>query len=598
MIDHEDDDPVHHRLDLKLWRGMLRFGRPHRRALAGLAASGLLVAICDVLFPRVTGAIIDEATSNQGEHILRYGALFVTVATVLSSTVWGFIILAGIVATGVAHDMRRAAFAKLQELSFSFFDTRPAGWLIARLTTDCDRIASVLPWTLLDAVWGSFLISGITAMMLWMNWRLALVVLSILLPLSIATAIYQSKLIRSQRLARKANSRMTAAFAEAIMGVRTTKAFVREEQNLAEFNVLSSDMFRHSVNSALYAALYLPIVMTCGAAGVGLALWRGGLLQRFGLGAGELVAFMQYAALFHMPIQEMAERFTSLQGAQASVERLQGLLDTKPEIVDAPDVEAADDSIREVAMRNVEFAYKTGEPVLRNFNLTVRAGECIALVGETGSGKSSVAKLICRFYEPSAGEILIDSVDYRRRSVRWLQSKLGIVQQEPHLFSGTIRENIRYGRLDATDGEVEAVAVRIGAATFIKDLPDAYDTQVGEGGSQLSTGQKQLIALARALIADPQILVLDEATSSVDTESERLIQAGIETVLEGRISIIIAHRLSTIRSASRIVVLDRGRIIEEGTHLELLARRGAYARLYSQQFRSEDNFWRLAAGEC
>jgi ATP-binding cassette subfamily B protein len=445
----------------------------------------------------------------------------------------------------------------------------------------------VLPWTLLDLVWGTALLSGITVMMLWMNWRLALVVLCIVPPLSVATVIYQRKLIRTQRLARKTNSRITASFNEGITGVRTTKAFVREEQNLAEFELLTGEMYAHSVRSAIYASLYLPVVLTLGSAGVGLALWRGGLLAGTGLALGELVAFMQYAGLFHIPIQEMAERFTGLQSAQASAERLQGLLDTPPSIVDSPEVAAAAEQpgrIREIEFEHVDFSYDVGEPVLTDFNLNIHAGESIALVGETGSGKSTVARLLCRFYEPAGGRILIDGVDYRHRRLHWLQSSLGIVLQEPHLFSGTVRENIRYGRLNATDAEIDAVALQVGAADFIAELPNGYATEVGEGGNRLSTGQKQLVSLARAMLADPQILVLDEATSSVDTETERRIQKGVEKLLHGRISLIIAHRLSTIRAADRILVIDHGRIVEEGNHKELLRRQGPYARLYARQF--------------
>jgi ATP-binding cassette subfamily B protein len=313
---------------------------------------------------------------------------------------------------------------------------------------------------------------------------------------------------------------------------------------------------------------------------------------------------MQYAALFHIPIQEMAERFAGLQSAQASAERLQGLLDTTPSIVDSPAVKAAIEQQRrspgpglavdglparfqEIRFEHVDFAYEGGDRILTEFNLTIRQGEALALVGETGSGKSTVARLLCRFYEPTSGRILFDGIDYRTRSLAWLQSNLGVVLQEPHLFSGTICENIRYGRLDATDEEIRDVATRVGAAAFIDALPDGYKTEVGEGGSRLSTGQKQLVSLARAMLADPQILVLDEATSSVDAETERLIQSGIDALLRGRISVIIAHRLSTVQAADRILVIDRGRIVEQGTHSNLLRSRGSYARLYASQFRRE-----------
>ena len=587
MTYQEDDDVQSAGLNAALWRPMLAYARPYWRSFVGLGLAGMAVALCDVLLPRVTGVVIDSAVSGAG-RIGLYGAFYAGLILLLAFMVWLFIVMAGVTATGVAYDLRRLAFGRLQQLSFSFYDHRPVGWLMARVTTDCDRISSVLPWTLLDAVWGSFLLSGITAMMLWMNWKLALIILSIVPPLSIATAIYQRRLIHTQRLARKTNSKITASFNEGIAGVRTTKAFVREEENLREFQTLTTEMFDYSLRNSLQAAVYLPIVMSLGAAGVGLALWRGGLLAFTGnLALGDLFVFMQYAGLFHIPIQEMAQRFTGLQAAQASAERLQSLLDTEPEIRDGRVSDDPRERIREIVFDNVSFEYKQGGPVLTDVNIRIGRGESVALVGETGSGKSTIVKLLCRFYEPTQGRILIDGVDYRNLRLHWLQSSLGMVLQEPHLFSGTIRENIRYGRLDATDDEVESVARQVGAAAFIDSLPARYDTEVGESGNRLSTGQKQLITLARALLADPQILVLDEATSSVDTETERGIQKGIDVVLKGRISVIIAHRLSTIRAADRILVIDHGRILEEGKHSELLAKRGSYARLYEEQFRSQ-----------
>jgi ATP-binding cassette subfamily B protein len=581
---------------------MVPHAKPYRRSLTLLALAGLVVAACDVLLPRFSGAVVDSAISGRRDGVWFYATMYLATIGVLAGMVWFFIGQAGVAATGVAYDLRRKAFGKLQDLSFSFYDHRPVGWLMARLTTDCDRISSVLPWTLLDAVWGTFFFSGIAAMMLWMNWKLALAVLCIVPPLSVASVLYQRKLIRTQRLARKTNSKITAGFNEGITGVRTTKAFVREGENLKEFQHLTDEIFSHSLRGALYAAVFLPMVVTLGAIGVGLALWRGGLLALAGdLPFGDLVAFMQYAGLFHIPVQELAERFSSVQSAQVSAERLQSLLDAEAEIKDGPEVCAAieqqrrlpvsdravdggETRIQQVEFEQTDFAYQQGGPVLTGFNLRVRAGECIALAGETGGGKSTVAKLLCRFYEPTRGRILIDGVDYRQRSLHWLQSNLGMVLQEPHLFSGTIRENIRYGKLSATDADVERVACQVGASAFISTFANRYETEVGEGGNLLSTGQKQLVALARALLADPQILVLDEATSSVDTETERQIQAGIGVVLKGRISLIIAHRLSTIRAADRILVIDHGKIVEEGNHRTLLQREGPYARLYSKQF--------------
>ncbi|MBD3160755.1 MAG: ATP-binding cassette domain-containing protein, partial [Candidatus Eisenbacteria bacterium] len=295
-------------------------------------------------------------------------------------------------------------------------------------------------------------------------------------------------------------------------------------------------------------------------------------------------------------IQELAERFTQMQAAQASAERLQGLLETEPEIRDSPQVaeraakgmEVLDEPIADVVFKGVSFEYKGGERVLDRFNLRVEAGRTIALVGATGSGKTTIVSLLSRFYEPTSGSIRINGIDYRDRSMRWLQRKLGIVLQAPHLFAGSIRENIRYGRLDATDEEIVHAAEHVNADRFIRALPDGYDTDVGEGGNRLSTGQKQLLSLARAVLADPEIFILDEATSSVDTETERLIQDGIERMLRGRISFIIAHRLSTIRTADRILVIERGRIVEDGNHEELIRMRGRYYGLYTSQFTKEN----------
>ena len=472
----------------------------------------------------------------------------------------------------------------------SYYDRRPVGWLMALVTSDASRLAGVIPWTLLDMVWGTALVAGISVMMLVLEWRLALLVMLVLPPLAVVSRAFQRRLLRTQRAVRRVNSQLTASFNEGIMGARTTKSLVREAENLAEFQVLSTEMYRSSVRNALQAAAYLPIVLAFGSIGVGLALWRGGLSSAAGLSIGELVAFMQYAAIFTMPIQEMAERFTQFQAAQASAERLEGLLATEPEIRDSEEVAAAPldgARIETVELVDVSFAYKEGEPVLDRFNLRARAGESIALVGATGSGKTTIVSLLCRFYEPTAGTIEVNGIDYRRHGLAWLQSRLGIVLQTPHLFSGTIRENIRYGRLEASEEEIAAAARLTNADQFIANLPEGYDTPVGEGGNRLSTGQKQLVALARAVLADPQIFVLDEATSSVDTETERLIQDGIRKVLAGRLSFVIAHRLSTIRAADRILVIDRGRIVEEGRHEDLLRLRGRYHRLYMNQFTEE-----------
>ncbi len=580
------------RLDPGLWWRLLAHARPYRRPLAGLAVAGVVVAAVDALLPRVTGLVIDSAVGKtRGSDLLRYSLDYLGLVTLMAAMVWAFIVLAGRAATGFAYDLRRAGFAKLQDLSFSYYDRRPVGWLISRITSDCDRVSGIIPWFLLDLVWGTSLVAGISIMMLRMDVRLALLVIAILPPLAIISVLFQVRLLRTQRLVRKTNSRITATFNEAIMGVRTTKALQREEENLSEFQRLSGEMYGHSMRNAMLAAVYLPIVITLGSVGVALSLWKGGVEIAGGISAmsfGTLVAFIQYAAFFYIPIQELAERFTQLQAAQAAAERIQGLLDTVPEIRDSPAaVDSGKERIRQIEFRGVSFAYKEGQPVLDRFDLQARAGETIALVGPTGGGKSTIVSLLCRFYEPTGGVILFNGSDYRTRRLQWLQSRLGVVLQTPHLFSGTVAENIRYGRLTATLEEIVDAARLVNADPFIRTLEKGYETEVGEAGNRLSTGQKQLVSLARAILADPQVFVLDEATSSVDTETERLIQGAIETVLEGRISFVIAHRLSTVRSADRILVIEKGRIEEEGSHEDLLRRRGRYYDLYTNQFAAE-----------
>jgi ATP-binding cassette subfamily B protein len=603
-----DDDAYRGHLDWGLWRRIAAHAWPYRLQLGLLGGAGLVVAAVDAALPVVTGRLIDAAVAGAaGEQLLAYGLGYGLLLAVFAVCVWAFITLAGQTATGVAYDLRKRGFQRLQELPFAYFDVRPVGWLVTRLTSDCEKLSSLMPWFLLDLIWGTSLIVAITGCMLILDWRLALAVLAIVPPLTVLSVVFQRKLLESSRLIRRKAAIMAASFNECLMGVRTTKALVREEGNLEEFQVHSTDMYAHSMRNALQSAVYLPMVMCLGSVGVGLALWRGGLgVELGGVSLGTLVTFMQFAALFTMPIQELAERFTQVQAAQAAAERVQGLLETAPEIRDAPEVcealarhEAAerpegvavdggDARIETIEFRQVAFAYKAGEPVLSGFDLTVQAGQTVALVGATGGGKSTIVSLLARFYEPTAGEVLINGVDYRRRSLRWLQSNLGVVLQVPHLFSGTVREAIRYGRLDASDDEVEQAARLVGAHDFVSDLPDGYDAQVGEGGGRLSTGQRQLIALARAVLADPQVFIMDEATSSVDTSTEALIQDAVDTVLEGRTAFVIAHRLSTIRRADRILVIDAGRVVESGTHRELLARRGRYHALYTRQLAREE----------
>ncbi len=588
--------------DPQLWRRLLRFAGPYKWHLTGLAGVMIMVALIDALFPMMNRAAIDRfivpgTTEGLGGFLALYGVM----VAVQAANVFALITLAGRVEVGIVHDLRKTGFRRLQELSFSYYDRTPVGWIMARMTSDAQRLGDTISWGLVDIAWGGSMMIAIGAFMLSMDVTLGLVVLSVIPPLALVSMYFQKRILESNREVRKTNSKISGAYNEGIMGAKTSKALVQEEANLEDFTRLTSRMREMSVRTAIFSGLYLPIVLTLGSIGTGLALWAGGANVMLGtITYGTLVAFIGYTVQFFEPVRELARVITELQAAQASAERIMSLVETEPDIQDGEEVlqrygdafepkrESWEQASGRIEFENVGFKYKEGEQVLTNFNLSVAPGESIALVGETGSGKSTIVNLACRFYEPTEGRVLVDGRDYRERSILWHESHLGYVLQQPHLFSGTIRDNIRYGRLSATDEEIHRAAEMVNAHTFIARLEKGYDSEVGEGGNLLSTGEKQLISFARAIIADPVFFVFDEATSSVDTETERLIQDAVQKVLEGRTSFIIAHRLSTIRRADRILVIDQGRVIEEGDHNELLALQGKYYHLYTNQFLEEE----------
>jgi len=587
-LDFEDDRPA--RIDFGTWKTLWGYTRPYRKNVALMCLFGFGTAIADVSFPLITRSLIDTiAAGTEAPNWWLHGLLYLALIVMLCTSVHWFIRNGGKIRTGVGHDIRREGFDTLLRLPFAYYDERPVGWLMARMTSDCERLTQTLTWALLEYVWGGTVMLGIAAAMLWMHWQLASIVLLVIPILALVSVWFQRRLLRSSRRVRRTNSRITAAFNENLAGVRTSKLFGRGEASLAEFQELSGEMRASSVTNAQWNALYLPCVLSLGAVATAVALSLGGInmLGVGGLTPGELIAFLAYTKMLFDPVHNMAHWFGEMQMAQASAERVLGLIGTKSSIADDParlvPTGGEPDDWEQLEFAAVDFSYGTGNPILEDFNLRVRAGERIALVGATGGGKSTIVNLLCRFYEPTGGELRFDGTDYRRLPLKWLQSQLGVVLQTPHLFSGTIADNIRYGRLEATDDEVSSAARAVGADEFIGRLDDGYASEVGEGGNRLSTGEKQLISFARAIIADPRILVMDEATSSIDTETESRIQRALETVLAGRTSFVIAHRLSTIRKADRILVVHAGRIVEEGDHAALLARRGRYHGLYTRQ---------------
>jgi ATP-binding cassette subfamily B protein len=589
------------RFDWGLWFQLFRYLKPYKRHLFVLSVVVIILAGIDTVFPLLTKIVVDEfIIPGSMEGLRSFGLIYLLLIIVQALVVWLFIAVAGKVDMGLCYDIRRIGFKRLQELSFTYYDRTQVGWIMARMTSDISRLSDTIAWGLVDLVWGFTMMAAMMVVMLILNFKLALITLAVVPVLAVISLFFQKKILRSYRLVRKMNSRITGAFNEGIMGARTTKTLVREKENLAEFQVLTGRMYGSSVRAAILSSLYLPVVLALGSVGTALALWfGGGGVLVAAISYGTLLAFISYTVQFFEPVRELARIFAELQSAQASAERTLSMIDTKPDIEDSQQVvrrygdvftpkrENWPEMRGDISFENVSFAYKEGEKVLKDFNLEVKAGQNIALVGETGSGKSTIVNLACRFYEPTEGRILIDGVDYTERSLLWLHSNLGYVLQTPHLFSGTIEENIRYGKLNATDGEIERAARLVNAHDFIMQFEDGYQTEVGEGGGRLSTGEKQLISFARAILADPSLFILDEATSSVDTETEKLIQKAIMKILKGRTSFIIAHRLSTVRSADRILVVRDGEVEEDGNHHELMEREGYYYRLYTHQFIDE-----------
>ena len=608
------------KFDLSLWRKLLRYAPRYKKHLAALAFFMGVNALIDVAFPLLTSYAIDHLITDNGAAptffmsraveiaqkllhcppLTAFIVLYVLLVALSVATIYVFLYLGSVIEVGVCYEIRSQGFQKLQELPFSYYDRMPVGYLMSRMTSDIQRLAETIGWSLLDLCWGVVMLLMCSATMLSINWKLGLAVMLVLPPLGVISVWFERRILKAWRSVRKTNSRITGAFNEGIMGAKTTKTLVREEMNMEEFSGMAQEMRKSSVRAASLNALYLPIVISLGSMATAWALWQGGSQVLTGaMSLGVLQVFVNYTVQFFEPVRNIAGVFSEMQSAQAAAERVMTLLETAPDIVDSPEViaEFGDafhpkkenwPEIRgDIDFEHVDFRYQEGEQVLKDFNLRVKAGETIALVGPTGAGKSTVVNLMCRFYEPTAGEIKIDGVDYRKRSQLWLQSNLGYVLQEPRLFSGTIRDNIRYGKLDATDEEIRRAARLVNAEPFILRMEKGYDTDVGEGGSRLSTGEKQLISFARAILADPRIFVLDEATSSVDTETEVVIQNAIARVLSGRTSFIIAHRLSTVRAADRILVIEDGQIREMGTHRELLRQKGAYYKLYMSQFEEE-----------
>lgn len=586
-------------LNLGTWKRIFSFMRPLRKYVILTIIFSVLLAISDVTYPLINRYGIDQIIGTGDLSLLPWFiGVYVIYMCFMFILVFCFIYFAEKIQHHLSYIIRKNAFKRLQELPFAYYDRTPAGWIMARMTSDSRQLSDILSWGLVDITWGSMTMILLIVVMFILNVQLTLITLTVVPALMVVSYYFRKKILTAFRDIRKQNSRITGAFNEGIGGAKTTKTLVLEESNFNDFDHLTSNMRKHSIKAAMFASLYFPTILFIASIATALVFYYGGInVYQEVISIGLLYVFVSYVGQFFDPIMELANTLARIQQAQASAERVVSLIDAQPEITDTAEVIAKYGSIEapkkdnwealkgDVTFDHVTFKYNNGEQVLSDFNLKVKAGTAVALVGHTGAGKSTIVNLICRFYEPTSGRILIDGSDYKNRSMHWLHAHLGYVLQSPHLFSGTIRDNIRYGKLDATEAEIINAAKLVGAHDFIQTFEAGYDTEVSEGGARLSVGEKQLISFARALIADPKILILDEATSSVDTTTEIKIQKAIETIMKGRTTFIIAHRLSTIVSSDKILVLQNGHILESGTHETLLKQKQHYYKLYTNQFK-------------
>jgi ATP-binding cassette subfamily B protein/subfamily B ATP-binding cassette protein MsbA len=589
LLPEQEEDTIGKVYDARLLSRLMQHLRPYQArtiiAVILMAVSSLM----SVSWPWLIGRAIDEGIRAGSLANLRMWTLvFVGVALVEWATNRGRIALMAYVGTKVVADLRGELFAHLHRLSLSFHNNYSVGRLMSRLISDVGILQDFVTWSITGLARSGFVLFGITVTMLVMNWRLALVAFAIV-PLMVLLTNYWRKHVRNAyRATRTRLSLINGYLNESISGIRVTQSFTREAVNYRHFIDLNRSYFDANVQATTLTAIFFPGVDFIGSLATALVVGVGGWLVIGDLlTAGTLVAFVLYVERFFEPIRELAQRYNTFQATMAGSERVFYLLDLKPEIEDRPGARELPPIQGTVGFDGVDFYYKHDEPVLRGVTLHAKPGERIALVGETGAGKSTVIRLIARFFDVTGGAVRIDEYDVRDVTQASLRAQLGIVLQDPFLFKGTIADNIRYGRLDATDEEVAAAAAAVGAHEFISRLPDGYQTDVGENGVNLSGGQRQLVSFARALLADPRILILDEATSSVDTATEKIIEQGVASLMRGRTSFVIAHRLSTIVNADKIVVMDRGRIVEMGRHEELLAQRGRYYNLYTMQWAAQ-----------
>lgn len=560
---------------------------------------GVLSSLADSVFPIFNRYAIDNFVGRktlEGLTVFIVLYLIVLVLQVIDNFICTYI--CGQIELSVDRDLRNAAFSHLQTLSFAYFNQNNVGYIHARVMSDTGKIGVMVSWRMMDIVWQGAYVVFVLVMMLILNFKLALLVM-ILVPIAVVLVMYfQSKLVVLNRKIREINSTITSNFNEGITGAKAIKTLVVEDKIQSDFEEDTEKMRVTSVHATHYSAFFTSAITMMSSVALALVLWRGGIITMDGfIQIGTLSVFLSYALSLMEPIQNIIITLSELIAVQVNVERLTRLLETESDVSDSPEViEKYGDTFNpkkenweplfgDVEFKDVTFKYPDGdEYVLTDFNLKVPQGTNVAIVGETGAGKSTLVNLVCRFFKPTKGQVLIDGRDAAERSQLWLHSNIGYVLQTPHLFSGTVRDNLRYGNPDATEEEIWNALRLVSADGIVKRMDKGLDSDVGEDGGMLSTGEKQLLSFARALLADPKILVLDEATASIDTVTEKAIQDAIVTVTKGRTSFVIAHRLSTIVDADIILVVNDGKIVERGSHAELMDKKGYYYDLFTKQF--------------
>lgn len=582
---------------LPFLRRIFSYAYHYKRWFWGFIICVTIVAICDAVYPLLWMNFLDEVVTPLSAQyaearaagktpqldlygVWQYAGYFAIVSIILVIGVQRFITYAGYIQERVMYDLRREMFQKLQQLQFSFFDYAATGWLLSRITSDAERVTELISWGFLGGIWGIIMIIACLTAMFYYHWQLAsLVALSIPL-LLVASIRIRMLILKYSREARYLNSEITAQFNEHIQGVEVNKITVQESRVVREFDQLTHNMRRASFRASYFTAMNMPLVIFIGSLAATLVLLTGGkMVVVGGITIGTLTAFFGYATQIFEPINDIANFYAQAQGCLSAGERIFSLLDETVTIKDQPNATPFGQIKGEITFDNVSFYYQDDKPILKNFSLVIPAGQSVALVGATGSGKSTISALACRFYEPTEGRVLIDGIDYTTRTLHSLRSQMGTVLQTPHLFNGTVRDNVKYACHQATDEQVQQAMQMVGAERFANRL----DEQVGEGGENLSMGERQMLSFARAVLANPRILIMDEATSAIDTLTELAIQRGTTQLIANRTSIIIAHRLSTIKNCNRILVIQQGKIVEDGAHDQLIAQKGMYYQLYTQQ---------------